>query len=675
MQQSGSCVSADFQLEDVEKACYGLRNCTIRNPSIASKGDPCHLTKKTLAAKFRCTHPDGTPALGSQVTYGQLPYVTYTTDLRGLSLAHWMDPAQMQPALTQAAANALNLPLSAVTFVGMYDHDHNVMVASADLGILSTDPFASDPTPPYYFDFVAKMEAPEDLYNVTTASGGAFLNYFCTDCMYVELYKQDVEGITPFLDYALDYSKPLRTLTATATLTITHSTSPSGSPSFTSSITDTSTASYSSTDSITVTNSNSATKSISRTSSISFSSTASKTDSPSPSSSVFLKVQTFGGAQQTTKTYGVCSETGTNKVFGTGFDKFYSYNDIAAVTKFAPASGSAQCSTFKDGQLPAVGATVNCAGTSGSVVQLAGCALSAGSGSDTPLLYVADYLGHAVRVINPATRYIYTVAGSATSTQGYLEGTGTNAKFNYPVNIAIQQSGSGGKVHSLFVIDSRNQAIRKVVVDYSSTTMSNILKASNPAGVAGVTSLFAGGGAAGPGLTANGYVDGAAIGVSKFKFFTAQPSADGGGMMVFDPDTQLWYVSDFLNACIRTIDAAGTVGTVAGTANAFAFVDGVGLNAQFYGPNGLALSGTTLFVADSYNYVIRRIDTMTWTVSTIAGIAGSNGDADGLASSVGEFNYPAQLTLEPTHGIGSDLRLLVGDRDSKSFRTVGYYFN
>ncbi|MFZ9746132.1 MAG: hypothetical protein ACO3G4_05820, partial [Opitutaceae bacterium] len=73
-------------------------------------------------------------------------------------------------------------------------------------------------------------------------------------------------------------------------------------------------------------------------------------------------------------------------------------------------------------------------------------------------LYVADTFNHSIRVIDlaPATPVVSTLAGGAGS-PGSTNATGTAARFNYPYGLAL----SGG---NLYVADSSNQSIRKIVV-------------------------------------------------------------------------------------------------------------------------------------------------------------------------------------------------------------------
>eukprot|EP00939_MAST-03C_sp_MAST-3C-sp1_P001228 g1228.t1 len=95
-------------------------------------------------------------------------------------------------------------------------------------------------------------------------------------------------------------------------------------------------------------------------------------------------------------------------------------------------------------------------------------------------------------------------------------------------------------------------------------------------------------------------------------------------------DDQCIYVSDSSNYCIRKIDMrSGAVSTLAGHLKAV-HVDGIGVEAGFSYPTGLAMCVTKqmLYVADSEDHTIRQIDVSTGEVRTIAGCPRCEGDVD-----------------------------------------------
>jgi sugar lactone lactonase YvrE len=102
------------------------------------------------------------------------------------------------------------------------------------------------------------------------------------------------------------------------------------------------------------------------------------------------------------------------------------------------------------------------------------------------------------------------------------------------------------------------------------------------------------------------------------------------------------FVADTGNNRIRKITPDGNVSTVAGNGTA-GYVDGPIATAQFNGPIGLAVSeGGDVYVADTYNDVIRMITTE-GQVTTIAG-AGAPGFADGEQKSA-LFDTPSGIVI------------------------------
>ncbi len=105
------------------------------------------------------------------------------------------------------------------------------------------------------------------------------------------------------------------------------------------------------------------------------------------------------------------------------------------------------------------------------------------------------------------------------------------------------------------------------------------------------------------------------------------------------------YVSDSANHVIRRIDPNGRVETLAGTGQ-MGSDNGPANQATFNNPQGIALdSRGNLWVVDSGNHLVRRINLFTKKVETIAGKAGSTGSTDGTGETA-RFNAPFGIAVE-----------------------------
>jgi len=99
------------------------------------------------------------------------------------------------------------------------------------------------------------------------------------------------------------------------------------------------------------------------------------------------------------------------------------------------------------------------------------------------------------------------------------------------------------------------------------------------------------------------------------------------------------YVADTGNNTIRRITPAGAVTTLAGLARQAGGTDGMGTNARFNYPKGVAVdSRGNVYVA------IRKV-TPAGAVSTLAGLAGEYGKANGKGSQA-RFNFPFSVAVD-----------------------------
>jgi len=144
--------------------------------------------------------------------------------------------------------------------------------------------------------------------------------------------------------------------------------------------------------------------------------------------------------------------------------------------------------------------------------------------------------------------------------------------------------------------------------------------------------------------------------------------------LAFAPDGTM-YVVDQRNVRIRVIKPGGElITTMAGTGKVGTLGDGgLAIDAQFgfevgttpRPAGGLVLDGRLLYVADSLNNRIRRINLDTGIVDCIAGASAQAGySGDGGPAMMAKFNFPSDIELGP------DGKLYVADRGNHAVRAI-----
>lgn len=218
-------------------------------------------------------------------------------------------------------------------------------------------------------------------------------------------------------------------------------------------------------------------------------------------------------------------------------------------------------------------------------------------------LYVTDSGNSAIRRVSPAGT-VTTLAGSGSC--GSTDGNGAQAQFCNPKGIALDRWGN------LWVADSGNHTVRRIDTEGRVSTV---------AGTPGVCGSADGG-------SANR--DNAA------RFCDPQ-----------DVAVDYWgnvYVADTGNSTVRMIDPDGRVSTLAGLPGQCAALDGSPGVSRLCSPSGIDVEGNDLYVADTGNATIRRINLDNVT-STVAGVAGRNGIV--LGALPGGLDKPIGVTLTP----------------------------
>ena len=298
-------------------------------------------------------------------------------------------------------------------------------------------------------------------------------------------------------------------------------------------------------------------------------------------------------------------------------------------------------------------------------------------------IVVADSTNNRIRIVTPAG-VVTTLAGT---TQGFADGTGTNAQFYKPTGVAVLSNGN------IVVADSTNHRIRIVTPAGVVTTLAgtgnatfadglgptgpNMLVAGNSvfAGQVNITNLLGNTGPVPniPALTVDGDVSviGSVSAVSSSNttsLTTSGPSRTVPGYSSFNKPSGVAQLSngnivvaDQNNHCIRIVTPAGVVTTLAGSTSGFA--DGTGTSAKFYYPHGVAvLSNGNIVVVDPGNQRIRIVTYPAGVVTTLAG-QGSGGFTDATGTNA-QFNGPQGVAVL------SNGNIVVADTNNQRIRIV-----
>jgi sugar lactone lactonase YvrE len=228
--------------------------------------------------------------------------------------------------------------------------------------------------------------------------------------------------------------------------------------------------------------------------------------------------------------------------------------------------------------------------------------LRSSSGSALATEYLSGSATGPLAVFVPGT--ITTVAGNTAWIYSGDGGAATNSSIFLPFGVAVDAAGN------IFIVDNSNNRIRKVSI------------------ATGFISTIAG----------TGFVGATGDGGPATQATISGPSTvalDGAGNVFF---------SDTGNNAIRRIDAGtGLISTVAGTLAQHGYTGDGGLaaGATLNTPNGIALDTVgNLYIADTGNHTIRKVNAATGIITTIAGVGSGGFSGDGGLAVAATLNNP-----------------------------------
>jgi len=297
-------------------------------------------------------------------------------------------------------------------------------------------------------------------------------------------------------------------------------------------------------------------------------------------------------------------------------------------------------------------------------------------------LFFSDTFNHCIRRVDARTRTISTVTG--TGERGF-SGDGGEAMYallNEPYGVVVDQAGT------IYFADRLNRRVRRVEAPGIITTLAGdgSGKFSGDGGPAAEAGLVEPNGlaldAAGERLFIADVADHRvrvvelATGIISSFAGTGEARHDGDGgpavhagvfgarAVALAPDGAL-YILERQGSSLRRV-WNGMIRTVAGTgARGYAGDGGDARDAVFNAPKEMAVdTDGNVFIVDTENHAIRRIDAQTWIVTTIAGT--------GAAGPGGDGGPAREAGLARPHGatIGPDGAVYIGDSENHRIRKL-----
>ena len=238
-------------------------------------------------------------------------------------------------------------------------------------------------------------------------------------------------------------------------------------------------------------------------------------------------------------------------------------------------------------------------------------------------IYVADTFNNRIRRIAPDGT-ISTVAGTGSRKYNGDDKAATSASLHWPHDVTLDEVGV------VYIADSAHHRIRMVTID-------------------GVITTIAGTGK--PGSTG----DGGPATVARIQ----NPKS------VVVHNGSLYFSS--LEDKVRRINlTSGVITTVAGTGVAgYSGDGGPATSASLNRPQRIVVDSVgNMYVADTGNNVVRRIDAGTGVITTVAGDGTPGSNGNGALATAAQIDHPRGIAL------GSDQLLYIADSDSHCVRRV-----
>jgi sugar lactone lactonase YvrE len=227
-------------------------------------------------------------------------------------------------------------------------------------------------------------------------------------------------------------------------------------------------------------------------------------------------------------------------------------------------------------------------------------------------IIIADTSNNRIRKLSADARTVSTIAGSGAA--GFKDGPAAEAQFDGPIAVAVDRKGN------IFVADTYNDSIRKISADGDVTTLAGSGSPGFEDG-AGASAMFDT--PCGVAADKEGNLFVADTGNHAVRKLTptgevstiareTESGNEAAGVRLDHPvgivvtHDRFLFIADEGRGRIVRLTPEGEAGVYAGRGTGFA--EGVGPDARFSGPRGIAIDRHgNLYVADADNYIVREV--------------------------------------------------------------------
>ena len=242
-------------------------------------------------------------------------------------------------------------------------------------------------------------------------------------------------------------------------------------------------------------------------------------------------------------------------------------------------------------------------------------------------IFIADSSNNVIREVMAATGIINTIVGTGVAGYGGDGQAATSAMLHYPSAVFVDRSGN------LFIADQVNFVVREVLAS------SGIIVTAAGNGTMGYS------GDGGPATSAE----------------LGPPTG------VFVDNSGNIFIADSNNQVVREVLAAtGTIETVAGNGKlGYSGDGGPATSASLSFPSSVFVDGSgDMFIADSFNSVVREVLASTGVIQTVGGIHKRGYTGDGGSALSAAMDHPAGVAQ------GASGSLLIADDWANTIRSV-----